>query len=131
LNSASIAQLRDGPPETQGGQVALKQRAVDKSFDRLPGLSDRASMHCGPLTRTVRIMAKRKKQSKVKKRKAATARGKARKISKAAQRTAARAKRKRAPVKKAVVAPALEAVPVEVIEQPVAVTEVEETVKAS
>jgi hypothetical protein len=81
-------------------------------------------------------MAKRKKQSKVQKRKAARARPKARKISKAAQRTAARAKRKRAPVKKAApkvkqpVAPALEAVPVEVIEQPVAVTEVEETVKA-
>jgi hypothetical protein len=82
-------------------------------------------------------MAKRKKQSKAPKRKAATARGKARKVVKAAQRTAARAKPKRAPVKKAApkvkqpVAPVVETVAVEVIEQPVAVTEVEETRKAS
>jgi hypothetical protein len=82
-------------------------------------------------------MAKRKKQSKAPKRKAATARGKARKVVKAAQRTAARAKPKRAPVKKAApkvkqpVAPVVETVAVEVIEQPVAVMEVEETRKAS
>jgi hypothetical protein len=82
-------------------------------------------------------MAKRKKRSKVQKRKGATARRKARKVSKAAQRTAARAKPKRAPVKKAApkvkqpVAPVVETVAVEVIEQPVAVTEVEETRKAS
>ena len=82
-------------------------------------------------------MAKRKKQSKAQKRKAATVRGKARKVPKAALRTAARAKPKRAPEKKATpkvkqpVAPAVETGAVEVIEQPVAVTEVEETRKAS
>ena len=82
-------------------------------------------------------MAKRKKQSKVQKRKGATARPKARKEAKAAQRTAARAKPKRAPVKKAApkvkqpVAPVVETVAVDVIEQPTAVTEVEETRKAS
>ena len=85
-------------------------------------------------------MAKRKKQSKAQKRKAATARGKARKVAKAARgkatkRTVANAKPKPAPVKKAKVkqpvAPAAETVAVEVIEQPVAVTEVEETRKAS
>ena len=71
-------------------------------------------------------MAKRKKQSKAPKRKAAMARGKARK---AAKRTAARAKPKRAPAKKVVrkgrlpVGPAVETVAAEVIEQPVAVTE--------
>jgi hypothetical protein len=80
------------------------------------------------------------KQSKAQKRKAATARPKARKVSKAAKvtkRTVAKAKPKRAPVKKATpkvkqpVAPAVETVAVEVIEQPVAVTEVEETRQAS
>jgi hypothetical protein len=82
------------------------------------------------------IMAKRKKQSKVRKRKGPTAR-KARKVSKAAQRTAARGKPKRAPMKKAApkvkhpVAPVVETVALEEIEQPVAVTEVEETRKAS
>ena len=65
-------------------------------------------------------MAKRKKRSKVQKRKAATARGKARKVAKAVKRTVAKAKPKRAPVKKAArrtkepVAPA-----VETIEHPV------------
>jgi hypothetical protein len=88
------------------------------------------------------IMAKRKRGSKVLKRKGATARPKARKVSKAARgkttkRTVASAKPKSAPVKKAApkvkqpVAPAVETVAVEVIEQPVAVTEVEETRKAS
>ena len=115
---------------------ALKLQAVDNSFDRLPGLSDRASMHCGSPTRTGLIMAKRKKRSKAQKRKAATARGKARKPSKAAKatkRTVAKAKPKHkpAPLKKAApkvkqpVAPVVETVAVEVIEQPVAVTEVE------
>jgi hypothetical protein len=85
-------------------------------------------------------MAKRKKGSKVQKRgKLAkgnpATRGKARKAAQA--KTVAKAKPKRAPVKKAVrkvkqpVAPAVETVAVEVIEQPVAVTEVEETRKAS
>ena len=85
-------------------------------------------------------MAKRKKQSsKVQKRKGAKARLKAKKLSKAtrgkvvAKGAAARAKPKRAPVKKAArpVAPAVETVAVEVIEQPapdvITVTEVEET----
>ena len=91
-------------------------------------------------------MAKRKKQSKAPKRKAATARGKTRKVTKSARAkatkpTVARAKTKRAPVKKAVrkvkrpVAPAVETVAVEVIEQPapgvITVTEVEETRQVS
>ena len=87
-------------------------------------------------------MAKRKKQSKTQKRKGATTRPKARKVSKSlrgkvTKRTVTRAKFKRAPVKKAAqkvnqpVAPVVETVAVEVIEQPVAVTEVEETRKAS
>ena len=72
-------------------------------------------------------MAKRKKQSKVQKRKAATARGKARKLSKAAKatkRTVAKAKPKPAPVKRAArkvkqpIAAVVETVAVEVIEQP-------------
>jgi hypothetical protein len=72
-------------------------------------------------------MAKRKKQSaKVQKRKGAKARPKAKKLPKAtrgkaaAKRVVARAKPKRAPVKKAArpVAPAVETVAVEVIEQP-------------
>ena len=87
-------------------------------------------------------MAKRKKQSKAPKRKAAAARGKARKVGKAARgkvtkRAVAKAKPKPAPVKKAArkvkqpVAPVVETVVVEVIEQPapgvITVTEVEET----
>jgi hypothetical protein len=87
-------------------------------------------------------MAKRKKGSKVqsraKLRRANSAKhSKARKTAKAAKRTAARAKPKRAPVKKAArkvkqpVVAAVETVAVEVIEQPVAVTEVEQTRKAS
>ena len=82
-------------------------------------------------------MAKRKKQSKAPKRKAARARGKARKVAKAAKRTAARAKPKPAPVKKATrkvkqpIAPVVETVATEVIEQPapsiITVMEVEET----
>jgi hypothetical protein len=85
-------------------------------------------------------MAKRKKQSKVQKRKAAIARGKARKPSKATKamkRTVARGKPKHALVKKAApkvkrpLAPVVETVAAEVVEQPVAVMEVEETRKAS
>jgi hypothetical protein len=87
-------------------------------------------------------MAKRKKQSKAQKRKGATERGKARKVAKSARgkatkRTVASAKPKPAPVKKAApkvkqpVAPAVETVAVEAIEQPVGGTEVEETRKAS
>ena len=85
-------------------------------------------------------MAKRKKQSaKIQKRKGAKARPKAKKLSNAmrgkaaAKRAVARAKPKRAPMKKAArpVAPAVETVAVEVIEQPapdvIMVTEVKET----
>jgi hypothetical protein len=85
-------------------------------------------------------MAKRKKQSKAHKKKAATARGKARRA-KAAQRTVAKAKPKRAPVKKAArkvkrpVTPVVETVAAEIIEQPapgvITVTEVEETRQVS
>ncbi len=102
--------------------------------------------HALPGTKQIRgsIMAKRKKRAKVQKRgklpggKLAT-RGKARKSAraKAAKRTVAKAKPKRAPVKKAArrikrpVAPVVETVAVEVIEQPapgvITVTEVEET----
>ena len=86
------------------------------------------------------IMAKRKKASKVQKIKRGTTRGKARKVAKpakATKTTVAKAKPKRAPVKKVArkvkqpVAPVVETVAAEVIEQPVAVTEVEETRKAS
>jgi len=89
---------------------------------------------------TGEIMAKRKKASKVQKKKGATARPKARKQSKpakATKRTVASAKSKPAPVKKAArkvkqpVAPVVQTVAAEVIEQPVAVMEVEETRKAS
>jgi hypothetical protein len=88
-------------------------------------------------------VAKRKKQSKLQKRAKlrrgnSAKRAKARRISKAAtRRTVARAKAKRAPVKKAArkvkqpVAPVIETVAVEVIEQPapgvITVTEVDET----
>ena len=84
-------------------------------------------------------MAKRKKQSSKVQRKGAKARPKAKKLSKAtrgkaaAKRAVARAKPKRTPMKKAalLVAPAVETVAVEVIEQPapgvITVTEVEET----
>ena len=80
-------------------------------------------------------MAKGKKASKVQKRaklRSSAKRGKARKAAKATKamkRTVASAKPKRAPVKKAArkvkqpVAPVVETVAVEVIEQPVAVTD--------
>jgi hypothetical protein len=99
-------------------------------------------MRFGAPTRTGAIMAKRKKGSKVqsraKLRRANSAkRGKVRKVAKTAKRVVARAKPKPAPVKKAArkvkqpVAPVVETVAVEVIEQPapgvIAVTEVEET----
>ena len=92
-------------------------------------------------------MAKRKKASKVQKRaklRSSAKRGKARKAAKAAKatkRTVAKAKPKRAPAKKAArrmkqpVAPAVETVAVEVIEQPapgvIIATEVEETRRVS
>jgi hypothetical protein len=88
-------------------------------------------------------MAKRKKGSKVQKRAKlrrgnSAKRGKARKVAKSAKATKRTAKAKRAPVKKATrklkqpIAPVVETVAAEVIEQPapgvIAVTEVEETV---
>jgi hypothetical protein len=93
-------------------------------------------------------MAKRKKRSKVQKRGKlprgnSAKRGKPRRVSRAAKakRTVAKAKPKRTPVKKAArkvkqpVAPVLETLAVEVIEQPapgvIIATEVEETRKAS
>jgi hypothetical protein len=84
-------------------------------------------------------MAKRKKASKVQKRaklRSSAKRGKAPMVAKAAKRTFPKAKPKPAPAKKAArkvkppVAPAVEAVAVEVIELPadaIIVTEVEET----
>jgi hypothetical protein len=87
-------------------------------------------------------MAKRKKGSKVQgraklRRGNSAKRGKPRKVAKAAKRTAARTKPKPAPVKQAArkvkqpVAPVVETVATEVIEQPVpgiiTVTEVDET----
>ena len=88
-------------------------------------------------------MVKRKKGSKVQKRGKlrgnSAKRGMARRVSKAkaTKPTVAKAKPKRAPAKKAArkvkqpVAQVVEIVAAEVIEQPVAVTEVEETRKAS
>ena len=96
-------------------------------------------------------MAKRKRRAKVQKRAKrrrgnSAARPKARKVAKAApgkptKRTVARAKAKRATVKKALrkvkqpVAPVVETVIVDLIEQPapgvITVTEIEETRKAS
>lgn len=83
-------------------------------------------------------MAKRKKRAKVqtraKQRRANSAkRSKARKITKTAKRAVAHAKPKRAPLRKAArrieqpVVAAVETVAVEVIEQPIAVTEIAET----
>jgi hypothetical protein len=83
-------------------------------------------------------MAKRKKgskaQNRAKLRKAnSSKRNKTRKVAKTAKRTVAKAKPRRAQVKEAArkvkqpVAPAVETVAVEVIEQPVAVTEVDQT----
>jgi hypothetical protein len=117
----------------------IELRSVDNSLDRLPGLADRASMRIAEHESDQgTIMAKRKKGSKVQKRKLrrgnSAKRGKARKAAQA--KTVARAKPKRAPVKKAAgkvkqpVAPVVETVAAEVIEQPapvITVTEVEET----
>ena len=81
-------------------------------------------MRCGAPTGTGEIMATRKKQSKAQKRKATT-RGKAGKVAKSATRKRTVAKPKRAPVKKTArkveqqpVAPVVETVAVEVVEQP-------------
>ena len=99
-----------------------------------------APMPCVPTQQGIATMAKRKNQSsKVQKRKGPKARPIVKKLSKpprskAAAKPVAKAKPKRAQVKKAArpVAPAVEAVAVEVIEQPApgvpAVAEVEETV---
>ena len=107
------------------------------SFDLAPIRRGRAQTTTG-----VSIMAKRKKGSKVQKREKLP-RGTSAKLRKArkaapAKRTVAKAKPKRSPVKKAArkvkqqpVAPVVETVVVDVIEQPapgvITVTEVEET----
>ena len=105
------------------------------------GCRDSASVvFCDPETNQGSTMPKRKKQSsKVQKRKGAKASPKAKKLSKvargkaAAKRAIARAKPKRASMKKTTrpVAPEVETVAVEVMEQPapgvITVTEVEET----
>ena len=117
--------------------------SVDNSHEQLPGVGDRASMRVADHeSDRGSIMAKRKKGSKVQsrttlRRAKPAKRGKARKVAKAAKRTAARAKPKPAPVKKATrkvkqpIAPVVETVATEVIEQPapgiITVTEVEET----
>ena len=112
-----------------------KSRPVDNLFD---GLQGHGGLAFDPnRSRQGEIMAKRKKASKVQKKKGATARPKARKPSKAAKATKRTARPKSAPVKKTApkvkqpVAPVVETVAAEVIEQPVAVMEVEETRKAS
>ena len=117
--------------------------SVDNSHEQLPGVGDRASMRIADHeSDRGSIMAKRKRGSKVQsrttlRRAKPAKRGKARKVAKAAKRTAARAKPKPAPVKKATrkvkqpIAPVVETVATEVIEQPapgiITVMEVEET----
>ena len=117
--------------------------SVDNSHEQLPGVGDRASMRVADHeSDRGSIMAKRKRGSKVQsrttlRRAKPAKRGKARKVAKAAKRTAARATPKPAPVKKATrkvkqpIAPVVETVATEVIEQPapgiITVTEVEET----
>ena len=117
--------------------------SVDNSHQQLPGVGDRASMRVADHeSDRGSIMAKRKRGSKVQsrttlRRAKPAKRGKARKVAKAAKRTAARAKPKPAPVKKATrkvkqpIAPVVETVATEVIEQPapsiITVMEVEET----
>ena len=117
--------------------------SVDNSHEQLPGVGDRASMRVADHeSDRGSIMAKRKRGSKVQsrttlRRAKPAKRGKARKVAKAAKRTAARAKPKPAPVKKATrkvkqpIAPVVETLATEVIEQPapgiITVTEVEET----
>jgi hypothetical protein len=106
------------------------------SFDPTECVAENANQNRG------RSWLNARRDQKYKREKGATARPKARKVAKPAQakatkRTVAKAKPKPAPVKKVVrkvkrpIAPVVETVAVEVIEQPVAVTEVEETRKAS
>jgi hypothetical protein len=140
--------LKEGRPQSDRRKnsacpIALKLRSVDNSFDRLPGLSDPTSCVADHQPGLGRIMAKSKKRAKAQKRgklPRRNKRGKARRVSKAAKATkrmVASAKPKRTAAKKAArrmkqpVAPVVETVAVEVIEQPapgvIAVTEVEET----
>ena len=116
---------------------ALPTRSVDNSIVWLPELDRAASMRWWTYElKKGAIMAKRKKRSKVqsrtKLRRATSAkRSKARKAARA--KTVTKAKPKRAPVKKAArkvkqpVAPVVETVVVDAFEQPVVVTEVEQT----
>jgi hypothetical protein len=118
---------------------------VDLLITRLSGCRDSGiNVRFGSTNQNGAIMAKRKKQSKVQSRAKlrrgnSAKRGKPRKVARAAKRTVAKAKPKHASVKKAVrkvkqpVAPVVETVAAEVIEQPapVTVSEVEEIRKAS
>ena len=132
-----------GPSATARGCDAQH----DLLITRLLGCRDSAVLRQCELGGTTQIrgsiMVKRKKgskaQSRAKLRRANSAkRPKARKVAKTAKRTVAKAKLKRAPVKKAArkvkrpVAPVVETVAAEVIEQPapgaIAVTEVEANV---
>jgi hypothetical protein len=134
------------PRKNSASALALKLKSGDNSLDPLPRLFDPTSCVADHQPERGRIMAKRKKASKVQKRaklRSSAKRGKARKAAKAApaKRTVAKAKPKPAPVKKAArkvkptVTPVVETVAVEVIEQPapgvITVTEVEEIRKAS
>jgi hypothetical protein len=46
--------------EVFGQSRAEEGDPVDNSYDRLPGLGDPASMHCGPQTRMRAIVAERR-----------------------------------------------------------------------
>ena len=127
-----------------GEEGAPTTRSVDNSIGLVAGTRPccvNALVEALPITGG-KIMAKRKKGSKVQSRAKvrgakSAKRGKARKVAKAAKRTMARAKPKRAPVKKAArkvkqpVAPVVETAVVEMVEQSapgvITVTEVEET----
>jgi len=140
----SLALGGDRWAKCNGEGLRRTTRSVDNSIVWLPGLGRAASMRGGTTeNRGDDFVAKRKKGSKVqsraKPRRANSAkRPKARKVAKTAKRTVAKAKLKRAPVKKAArkvkrpVAPVVETVAAEVIEQPapgaIAVTEVEANV---
>jgi len=127
-----------------GEEGAPTTRSVDNSIGLVAGTRPccvNALVEAPPRTGG-KIMAKRKKGSKVQSRAKvrgakSAKRGNARKVAKAAKRTMARAKPKRAPVKKAArkvkqpVAPVVETAVVEMVEQSApgvrTVTEVEET----
>jgi hypothetical protein len=114
------------PRKNSASALALKLKSGDNSLDPLPRLFDPTSCVADP--------SKVQKRAKLR---SSAKRGKAPKVAKAAKRTVPKAKPKPAPAKKVKqpVAPVVETVAVEVIEQPapgvITVTEVEETRKAS